>query len=142
MNEEQRKVLELLAQGKIKVDEAERLLAAVGGGAPGPDEAAGADVRVRREPKYLRVLVEPGPGSENGDRVNIRVPFKLIRAGIKFAALIPGQAQVKIDQALQEKGLDIDLNRLSPEDLLELVSGLNDINVEVDGSDRVRIFCE
>jgi hypothetical protein len=77
MNEERRKVLEMLSQGKITVEEAEKLLAAVGAADPGP--AAESDAAGRRSWKYLRVQVEPSPGSENGDRVNIRVPFKLIR---------------------------------------------------------------
>jgi hypothetical protein len=33
-------------------------------------------------------------------------------------------------------------DRLKPEDLEELVSQLNDLTVEVEGQEKVRIFCE
>jgi len=140
MNEERRKVLEMLSQGKITVEETEKLLAAVGAADPGA--AAETDTAGRHFWKYLRVQVEPGPGSEKGERVNIRVPFKLIRAGLKFAAFIPREAHDKVNKALKEKGLDVDLARITPQDLEEIVSNLDDMTVEVDGKDKVRIFCE
>jgi hypothetical protein len=140
MNEERRKILDMLAQGKITVEEAEKLLAAVGGN--GNEAGAATDGTGRRSWKYLRIQVEPGPGSEDGDRVNIRVPFKLIRAGLKFAAFIPREAHHKVHQAFKEKGMDVDLARITPQDLEEILSNLDDMTVEVDGKDKVRIFCE
>lgn len=142
MNEERRKILDMLAQGKITVDEADKLLAAIGETGPATGAAAGTEGSGGRAWKYLRVQVEPGPGSEKGDRVNIRVPFKLIRAGLKFAAFIPREAHDKINQAFREKGMDIDLARITPQDLEEIVANLDDMTVEVDGRDKVRIFCE
>lgn len=143
MNEERRKVLEMLGQGKITVDEAEKLLAAVGGAEPVETKgAAGEAASGGRAWKYLRVQVEPGPGSDKGERVNIRVPFKLIRAGLKFAAFIPREAHDKVNRAFKEKGMDIDLARITPQDLEEIVGNLDDMTIEVDGKDKVRIFCE
>ena len=46
-------------------------------------------------------MVEPGPGSTTQDRVNVRVPIKLIRAGMKFASLLPKDIQGKVDNALK-----------------------------------------
>lgn len=142
MNEERRKILDMLAQGKITVEEADKLMSAIGETGPGTGAAAGTDAAGRRSWKYLRVQVEPGPTSESGDRVNIRVPFKLIRAGLKFAAFIPNEAQAKVTQAFKEKGMDVDLARITPQDLEEIVSNLDDMTVEVDGKDKVRVFCE
>ncbi|MCU0244474.1 MAG: hypothetical protein MUE80_06965 [Acidobacteria bacterium] len=139
MNEERRKVLDMLAQGKITAAEAEKLLDAVGASAPGP---SGEGAPGGRSWRYLRVQVDPGPNSENGDRVNIRVPFKLIRAGLKFAAFIPREAHDKVNQAFKDKGMDIDLARITPKDLEDIVANLDDMTVEVDGKDKVRIFCE
>ena len=141
MNEEHRKILEMLAQGKITVDEAEKLLAAVGG-AGGASEPSETDAGGRRAWNYLRVQVEPGPNSKNSERVNIRVPFKLIRAGLKFAAFLPHEAQAKVNQAFKEKGMDVDLSRVTAKDLEEIVGNLDDMTVEVDGKDKVHIFCE
>jgi len=139
MSEERKKILEMLAAGKITVEESEKLLAAISG----PEkEPAAAEPGVRPPFKYLRVLVEPGPGSETQERVNIRVPYKLIRAGLKWASFIPKDAQGKVTEALHEKGIDFDFNRIKPEDIEELVSQLNDLTVEVEGKEKVRIFCE
>ncbi len=138
MNEEKRKVLEMLSQGKITVEEAEKLLAAVGAETAEPEASASG----KPSWKYLRVQVEPGPGNAHGDRVNIRVPFKLIRAGLKFAAFIPQNVHGKVNEALKEKGMNVDLAKITPQDLEDLVSNLNDMTVEVDGEDKVRIFCE
>jgi hypothetical protein len=38
--------------------------------------------------------------------------------------------------------MDIDLARITRKDLEEIVSNLDDMTVEVDGKDKVRIFCE
>lgn len=130
MGEESRKVLEMLREGKIGVEEAEKLLAAV---AP-----AGPQTGAR---KYLRIQVEPDQGTD-GDRVNVRVPMKLIRAGLKLAAFLPREAQSQVNSALQEKGMDLDLSRLSPEDLEELVTNLDDLTVNVEGKQKVRIYSE
>jgi len=140
MSEERRKILEMLAQGKITVEESEKLLAAVG--EAGAESSSGPDAAGHRPWKYLRVQVEPGPDSPKGDRVNVRVPFKLIRAGLRFAAFIPREVQGKVNQALKEKGMEVDLARITPQDLEEIVANLDDMTVEVDGKDKVRIFCE
>jgi hypothetical protein len=138
MSEEKRRILDLLAQGKITVEEAEKLLAAL-------DEPSGEAAPAAAGPrvwKYLRVQVEPGPNSEEKERVNIRVPFKLIKAGLKFAAFIPQAAQGPINEALKDKGVNIDLSKISYDDLMEIVANLDDMAVEVDGKDKVRIYCE
>jgi hypothetical protein len=141
MTEERKKILEMLSEKKISVEEAERLLNALG--APesgnGSAEPSGA---VKIPWKFLRVTVEPGPGSESGDKVNIRVPMKLIRAGLKWAALIPKQAQSEVNKALKDKGMDIDFSKIKPEDLQDILANLDELVVDVDGKDKVRVFCE
>ncbi|KPJ89453.1 MAG: hypothetical protein AMS17_01970 [Spirochaetes bacterium DG_61] len=135
MSEERRKVLEMLASGKIQVEEAERLLNALG---DGQNSEEGGPQRAR----YLRVLVEPDPSNKKGDRVNIRVPLKLIRAGLKWASFIPKEAQSKVREALSDKGIDIDLTKMKPEGLDELITQMNDLTVDVEGKEKVKIFCE
>jgi hypothetical protein len=139
MSEDRKKILEMLADKKISVDEAEKLLAALEGGVRQEDKPSGGG---RRDWKYLRVHVEPGPGSETNDRVDVRVPFKLIRAGLKFAAVIPQAAQQPVRDALKAKGLDVDLAKITPADLEDILANLDDLTVEVEGRDRVRVFCE
>ena len=138
MTEERKKILEMLSEKKITVEEAERLLNALGNPESGSAESTGGKLPW----KYLRVLVEPGPGSERGEKVNIRVPMKLIRAGLKWAALVPKHAQGDINKALQDKGIDLDFTKIKPEDLQDILTNLDELTVDVDGHDKVRIFCE
>jgi class 3 adenylate cyclase len=106
-----------------------------------------SDRPVRREQgglSYLRVQVEPkGGGSSKQGRVNIRVPLKLLRAGVKLSTVLPGHSKEKINAALREKGLDFDISSLEGEKLEELLSALSDMEIDVDEKDKtVRIFCE
>jgi len=133
MGEETKKILGMLQQGKISVEEAENLLAAISSeNAPREGSTTGVGAK-----KYLRIQVDPEQG---GDRVNVRIPLKLIRAGLKLAAFLPNDAQSQVNRALQEKG--IDLSKLTPADLQELVANLDDLAVDVEGKQKVRIYSE
>ncbi len=143
MSEETRRILDMLAQGKISADEAEKLLAAVAEGRTSGDAGQGSKSPVDKTGfQYLRVVVEPGPDSEKGEKVNIRVPLNLIRAGLKWAAFVPKHARSKVNEAFQEKGIDMDFDRLTKEDVEELIIHLNDLTIEVEGKETVRVFCE
>ncbi len=158
MNENRRKILDLLAAGKVTVDEAERLLAALEpdtavpvaefqsrvGGGNGP-----ADATVKTRAKYLRVLVEADEsmtGMKGPTTVNVRVPMQLLRAGVRLASLIPAQAHEHLDEALSRHGIPLTLSQIKPENLEELIDHLEDLTVDVDGKDgnatKVRVFCE
>lgn len=153
MNEHRRQILDMLSQGKITADEAERLISALdksvsatSSGNDAPSTAAKA--------KYLRVLVD----SENGDnsnqgpvKVNIRVPMQLLRAGVRLAGLIPPQAREHVNEALRDRGIPFDLSQIRPDNLEELVDQLNELTIDVDVNNRggfddekvkVRVFCE
>jgi hypothetical protein len=136
MKDERRRILEMLSSGKITVEEAERLLEAVSSGA-GDHTERGAG-----KPRYLHIVVEPDPANGGGERVNIRVPLKLIRAGLKLASFIPKGARSQVHQALLEKGIDVDFSNVKPEDMDELVEQLKQLTVDVEGKEKVRIFCE
>jgi hypothetical protein len=143
MSEDQRKILDMLAQGKITVDEAEKLLSALSPSETGTQQSRGQTSPPGGIPfRYLRVTVEPGPNSETKEKVNVRVPLKMIRAGLKWAALMPKEARVKVNAAFQEKGIDLDFNKITAKDIEELVGTLGDLTVEIEGKEQVRVFCE
>ncbi len=139
MSEERKKILEMLAEGKINVEEAEKLLSAL---SESSTESPSGEKTDKARLKYLRVIVEPGPGSETTERVNVRVPIKLIRAGIKFASLLPKDVQGKVDDALKESGISLDFSQIKDENMEEIVESLRDLTVDVEGKERVRVFCE
>ncbi len=140
MSQDRRDILDLLAEGRITAAEAERLLAALEPAPSRPDE--GSAPRPGRA-KYLRVLVEAHDGRSESTRVNVRVPMQLLRAGVRLSSVIPVEARDRVNAAMREKGMALDLNQLRPENLEELVDQLNDLTVDVDGEDaKVRVFCE
>ena len=141
MNEQRRQVLQMLAEGKITADEAERLIDALDQDQPEPQ--AGAVSRPKSRPKYLRVVVVDSSAGDDPSRVNVRIPLQLLRAGVRLASLVPPQALTKLNEKLSESDVPIDLNELKPQQLTELIDQLEELTVEVDDSDsKVRVFCE
>lgn len=164
MSEERRKILEMLAAGKIDPDDADRLLERLGARASrghgaahatarsgGQDDATEGDeadastgfvlVRekatstpIRHRLKFLRIVVT---GSDE-ETVNIRIPLAFIRTGLKLSTMVPQAAQKR----LMAEG--IDLTGLSALEGEELIEALRELKVDIDGpkGETVRIFCE
>ncbi|MBN2587269.1 MAG: hypothetical protein JXA64_09050 [Candidatus Fermentibacteraceae bacterium] len=135
-SESQKKILEMLSEDKITVDEATALLSKLG--KPEEQEEEPAEIEAgavrRKTPRFLRVIVD----SASGDKVNVRVPLSLIKTGIKLSALIPGNAADR----MSSHGLD--LSQLSKLDGEELIQALNEMQVDVESADgdNVRVFTE
>lgn len=146
MSENQKKILEMLANKKISVDEAYRLLSALKAEGGAGESKAEAATTAKPKPKYLRVCVTPGRGhehDEDADVVNVRVPMSLIRSGMKFTSLLPPEARDKVTGALNEKGIDFDMRNMKPEDLEEIIAALDDLEVNVvNDKEVVRVFVE
>lgn len=143
MNEERRQILQMLADGKITADEAERLIDALE--REQPESPPGAAPRPRPRPKYLRLVVnsEDDSGGDGPSRVNIRVPLQLLRAGVRLTSLIPPQALIKVNAELTKSGVPIDLTQLKPQHIEDLIEQLDDVIVDVDQPDtKVQVFCE
>jgi hypothetical protein len=142
MSENRRQILDILAQGKITADEAERLLSAVER-EPASAVASSDEVRRNDKVKYLRVVVDAQDDEDGPTKVNIRVPMQLLRAGVKLASLIPPRARVEVNEALRKEGFEVDIDKLTPESLEEIVEHLRDLQVDVDHEHaKVRVFCE
>jgi len=140
MNENRRKILDMLATGQITADEAERLIIALEREQPAATPANGTESRAR--PKYVRVLVEDN-GQGRSANVNVRVPMQLLRAGVKLAGLIPDHARNHVNEALREKGIPFDLSQIKPENLEAVIDQLAELTVDVADKDaKVRVFCE
>jgi hypothetical protein len=143
MTDNRERVLKMLADEKITVEEATRLLELTDRKVGGDTEPAPS---AKKKPKYLRVLIDPGAtGKSDGDveRVNIRVPMALIRAGVKLTSLIPHDAADKVDTTLKDKGIDFSLRNIKDEDLEQLVEALSDLEVDIEGGpQKVRIYAE
>jgi len=135
MNEETRKVLEMLSEGKISVQEAEQLLRAVSA----PIGPASDDRKV--EPKYFRILVnKPAREGRKAEAVNIRVPMTVVRGGLRLGALFPGMLGNK--KIHLGNGNELDLSKLTYTDLEAMIRDIGELTVDVDGEEQVRIRCE
>jgi hypothetical protein len=138
MSEERKKILEMLATGKITAEEAEKLLDKLAGASANPAAApelpAGSTAPPASKPKYLRIVVDH-PGRE---QVNMRLPISLVGAGRGLLAVMPQ----RVNARLAEYGIDVGLfSAAKIENLDELI---RELNVDVDRGDgkKVRIYCE
>ncbi len=139
MSEERRRILDMLQEGKITADEAERLMDAMGN-TTGQTAAPEACCVPKKKAKYLCVLVEPKVAGK--DRVNIKIPLLLVKAGAKLGAMMPNGTQSKISGALKEKGFDIDLNKMDSETIDAFIEALTQTSIDVDDTKEVvRIYC-
>lgn len=149
MSEHQRRVLDMLAEGKISADEAERLLAALNA----REQAAAAATAIvpaapprpagpKPRPKYLCVRID-GDGKKGRERVNVRVPLALVRAGMKLKGLVPEHARGKVETALVRHGIESKLSDLGADELEAILESLGELAIEIDDDGTtVRIFCE
>lgn len=137
MSVERKKILEMLAEGKISAEDAERLLDKVGSEAPaaaltagGAGEAAAA----LKKPRYLRILVER-PGEDN---VNVRIPLAFTRTGSRLLAVLPR----RVSERLSDQGIDLGaLSALNDEDFAKALEELH-VDIEKGDGKKVKICCE
>lgn len=143
MSKDRSQILKMLKDGKISVEEAEELLDAVEKREDTKAESTGEKPRPKAGmPQYLLVKID---SEENGkpEKVNVRVPLQLLRAGVKLASVLPHDAHGKVNHALREKGFDFDLKNVKSEDLDPLIEALTEMSIDIDSEDgKVRIFCE
>jgi hypothetical protein len=145
MNEDRKRILDMLAEGKITATEADLLLDSLEPSvqdAPAPtgampSEKWPAGPSGTGTPKFLYVKVT------GKDTVDVRVPLGLLRAGLKLTSLIPPQAMDQINQSMGEAGMSIDFNNLKPADIDEIVENLREmeVNVHAQTGEDVRVFC-
>lgn len=148
MSAETKKVLEMLAAGKISADDAERLLDKLSGGAAQATEsgatdsqtaagaAAGAQTAAQgaKRPRYLHIQVER-PGRHE---VNMRVPLSLARGGRHWMAFLPSGVAEK----LSEHGINFDsLDAMSDEEFQAALDRVN-VNIQSGNGKKVRIYAE
>jgi hypothetical protein len=144
MTQSRRRVLEMLASGQVTAEEADRLIGALNGDQPALS-AGGAETRTKPAPKYLRVIVDANDKKDGPVHINVRVPLLLLRAGVKLASLIPPPAQNRVNRALHENGVELDLSQIKPENINELIDQLAELSVDIDQEEddvKVRIFAE
>ena len=143
MSDDTKRVLEMVAAGKITVDEGERLLAALGAEQPPPPPRGGGPGDKSQGPRFLKM--EAGATGKDGreEGFRLRVPLDLLRAGIKMRALIPESKRHKINERLKEKGIEGDIFEMSDDQIDTLIRSLGELEMEAgDGDGSFRLYLE
>ncbi len=138
MSAESRKILEMLAEGKITPDDADKLLEKLSG-SPMETNTDGSSLPSSSpsssspspKPRNLRIVVDK-PGQE---QVNVRVPLSFARKGSRLLAVLPDRVREK----LAEQG--INLVGIDDKAWAETIENMN-IDIEQGDGKKVKIFCE
>jgi hypothetical protein len=138
MSDEKSKILQMVRDGKISVEEGVELLDALDGTenrAPSPGK--------KLEDRFLRVRVDSAEA-----KVNVNIPLGLLKAVSHLGNMITGFIPDETRREIAGKGLD--LSRINFEELMNLVDQglvnckLVDIDVEdpKEGRTRVEVYVE
>lgn len=137
MSGETRKVLEMLAEGRISAQEAEKIFDGLGASpvtqVPPGEKSEGVSSKGTKRLGSMRILVEK-PGH---NPVNIRMPFSFTRSGTKLLDVLTPQVSKRL------AALGIDLSSLGAmRDLW--TDSIENAGIEIDKGDgrKVRIFLE
>ena len=135
MREDRRKVLAMLATGRISVEEADHLLSAI---APQRERLAAA-----YSPKFLRLLLEPKADSGSQRKIDVRVPLGVIRSSLQIAKSLPLEKRGAMKIALGTHILALDLEQVNPDNVDEFIAQLGQLTADIDQKkETVRLFCE
>ena len=145
-----RRILDLLAQGKITVDDADRLIKALGDAQAQADDAM-PEGSERPKPSWFRINIhKPANEHRQAKDMTIRVPVSVMRGGMRLGAIIGSFAGEKAARRMRERGIDLDLSKINGDlsnlngpEFDQFLKSLDDVNIEIDdGKSQVRITCE
>jgi hypothetical protein len=144
MSDDRRRILEMLSQGKISVQDAEDLLKAMGGETGGP--SSGGE-EPKKTPRWLRIAIDRQiEGGGRKKEVTVRVPVSLVRAGVRLGGMMPRIMGTRAGARLDVLGvgdLGFDLSRIDPKQLEALINEMGEMVIDLDdGRAQVRINCE
>lgn len=108
MSEERKKILKMVAEGKITADEADRLL-----GALREPDARGRFLKVR--------VIDEG---RNRTKARIDIPIGVVKAALKIGTLFKGV--IPEGQTVKVQGRDISLDNVTPEMIEAIIAGLGE----------------
>lgn len=143
---EKTRILNLLRDGAITTEEAERLLDALDSRRepePEPEPVVLKDSRGRK-PKKLRILVDNAEANNGKAKVNVSIPISLIRS---LGPIALSSIPKKTKQEMEENGVDVASILSQVEELIESGADEDFVNVDTgdgegEGSSKVRVYVE
>jgi hypothetical protein len=151
-SDDTRRILDMLAQGKVTVDEADRLIKTIGGQRAAEAGSGDTPSDGKAGVRWFRINIRK-PAKDQAHQpkdVNIRVPIAVVKGGMRLGAIIATFAGEKAAQRMKERGLDLDLrtingdlSRMNGAEFDTFMKSLDDMNIEIDdGKSQVRITAE
>ena len=133
---EAKRILEMLEDKKITVEEAERLLSALG-----------ESEKKEKAKKAHWFKVRVFEGNQQKPKVKIDLPLGLVKVLAKMGMKFSGKIPKSVTEKLQEKGINIDLENIDSLDIDELIKEISSygplhiVDIE-DGENKVEILIE
>jgi hypothetical protein len=139
MNERAR-ILNMVSEGKITVEEAEKLMDAVEAKGAPETEAIELKDRRGRKPKKLRVNIDAGENSKKA-KVNVSIPLSIVRT---FGPIVVKNLPKEAKEELDKSGVDLSRIVNDIEGIIAEASEEDIVNIDTVGEDaaKVRIFLE
>jgi hypothetical protein len=145
MSEELGRVLAMLVDGKISVENAQQVIEALNTASDPEDDDEYAWQPEPIRPRFLRIRMHRPASERHLEKdVNIRVPIAVVCGGMRLGMLMPGIGN-RINARLRARGVDFDLGRINEEQIESFLSRLGQLTIDVtDGGQQkqLRITCE
>jgi hypothetical protein len=140
MSEHRKKVLEMLADGKITPEEADQLLDRL----DKPEQKStdveshtGTDPAAKKKIRFLRVDIQGKDRNSEEAQIKVKVPLALLKTGLKLGALMPQDAKDQLDSQ------GINLSHLAELHGEELIQALADLDVNIESEQGcVKVYCD
>jgi hypothetical protein len=134
------RILNMVSEGKITVEEAANLLDALGKNEKVTEEPVTLKGKQGRKPTKLRVNIDAGENNKKS-KVNVNIPLSLVRTiGPMVSKNMPKEAQ----EEMNKRGIDIVSIMDSIEELIDAAAEEDIVNVDIEGDEasKVRVYVE
>ena len=134
------RILNMVSEGKITVEEAAKLLDALEQNDKSIAEPVALKGKQGRKPTKLRVNIDAGENNKKS-KVNVNIPLSLVRTiGPIVSKNMPKEAQ----DEMNKKGIDIAGIMDSIEELIDAAAEEDIVNVDIEGDEasKVRVYVE
>ena len=141
---DKKRILEMIRDGKISVDDGIKLIGALNEEAPAESEAPVTAVKKASDKRRkLRIDVIANDGYDDHANVSIAIPLNIVKAMLPIlnSGIIPENART----AMNEKGIDMDAVMTAIETIMDNLDDLDEELVSVDAGEgeegaRVKIY--
>ncbi len=138
--EDKTRILNMVSEGKITVDEASILLDALNKKEKTSEEPIAMKGKQGRKPTKLRVNIDANENSKKS-KVNVNIPLSLVKTlGPIISKNLPKEAKEEMDK----KGVDLVAIMNSIDEFIEAAGEEDIVNVDIEGDEpaKVRVYVE